>query len=204
MAASRRSARCAITLTVPGFLPTIWATVRVSRPAITRSMMISAERRLAILTPREPADDEIDLSVLVPADGWAEALLAKFSAWQGPAAGVSKLLRHLATAAGNRYPQTYALMKERHWTTNFLGPHDGGYDGHARSEFSDADLTAVFDHYAIDPGDHYGDINRCSTDRVAFHRTGDRSLSVIVSKAVLLAADDKITDPTILQQLKRR
>jgi hypothetical protein len=29
-------------------------------------------------------------------------------------------------------------------------------------------------------------------------------LSVILSKAVLLAADDKITDETILQQLRRR
>lgn len=31
---------------------------------------------------------------------------------------------------------------------------------------------------------------------------GDRTLSVILSKALLLAADDKITDPTILAQLK--
>ena len=33
---------------------------------------------------------------------------------------------------------------------------------------------------------------------------GDQVLSVILSKAVLLAADDKITDETILQQLRRR
>lgn len=33
---------------------------------------------------------------------------------------------------------------------------------------------------------------------------GDQVLSVIVSKAILLAADDKITDPTILQQLAVR
>jgi hypothetical protein len=33
---------------------------------------------------------------------------------------------------------------------------------------------------------------------------GDQVLSVILSKAVLLAADDKITDPTILQQLRHR
>ena len=30
---------------------------------------------------------------------------------------------------------------------------------------------------------------------------GDRTLSIIISKALLLAADDKITDPVILQQL---
>ncbi len=33
---------------------------------------------------------------------------------------------------------------------------------------------------------------------------GDQLLSMILSKAVLLAADDKITDKTILQQLPRR
>jgi hypothetical protein len=30
---------------------------------------------------------------------------------------------------------------------------------------------------------------------------GDRTLSIILSKAMLLAADDKITDPVILRQL---
>jgi Domain of unknown function (DUF4132) len=92
-----------------------------------------------------------------------------------PAERQTRLYSNRFAAHILRYRQTYALMKERHWTTNFLGPHDGGYDGHARREFSDADLTAVFDHYAIDPGDHYGDVDLCSTDRVAFHRTGDRS-----------------------------
>jgi hypothetical protein len=33
---------------------------------------------------------------------------------------------------------------------------------------------------------------------------GDQVLSVILSKAVLLAADDKIADETILRQLRRR
>jgi len=33
---------------------------------------------------------------------------------------------------------------------------------------------------------------------------GDQVLSVILSKAVLLAADDKITDEAILQQFRRR
>src|SRR5215469_3591974 len=74
-----------------------------------------------------------------------------------------------------RYRQTFALMKERNWTTNFLGPHDGGYDGHARREFADAGLTAVFDHYSADTDQRYADVELCSTDRVLFHRTGDRS-----------------------------
>jgi hypothetical protein len=32
---------------------------------------------------------------------------------------------------------------------------------------------------------------------------GDTILSIILSKAFLLAADDEITDPTILSQIKR-
>jgi hypothetical protein len=32
----------------------------------------------------------------------------------------------------------------------------------------------------------------------------DGVLSLVLSKALLLAADDKITDPTILRQLERR
>jgi hypothetical protein len=74
-----------------------------------------------------------------------------------------------------RYRQTFALMKERGWVTNFLGPYDGGYDGHARREFADAGLTAVFDHYAVDSDQRYGDVELCSTDRVFFHRAGDRA-----------------------------
>jgi hypothetical protein len=33
---------------------------------------------------------------------------------------------------------------------------------------------------------------------------GDQVLSVILPKALLLAADDKLTDPAVLQQLKQR
>lgn len=33
---------------------------------------------------------------------------------------------------------------------------------------------------------------------------GDAVLSIILSKVVMLAADDKITDPTIVQQINRR
>jgi hypothetical protein len=38
-------------------------------------------------------------------------------------------------------------------------------------------------------------------DRVWLPFEGDRTLSIIISKAVLLAADDKITDPVILGQI---
>ncbi|HTI02721.1 MAG TPA: DUF4132 domain-containing protein, partial [Acidisoma sp.] len=41
----------------------------------------------------------------------------------------------------------------------------------------------------------------CESGPVYLPFAGDRTLSVILSKAVLLAADDKITDPIILRQL---
>jgi hypothetical protein len=53
-------------------------------------------------------------------------------------------------------------------------------------------------YLCIVPG--YGDGNR----RVRLPFEGDGLLSVILSKAFLLAEDDKITDPQIVSQLRRR
>lgn len=72
-----------------------------------------------------------------------------------------------------RYGQTYALFKERGWPANYLGPYDGGYEGRARREFRDAGVVAVFEHFPVDPG-YPGPPQLCSTDRVWFHRAGDR------------------------------
>jgi hypothetical protein len=41
-------------------------------------------------------------------------------------------------------------------------------------------------------------------DKVFLPFEGDRTLSIVLSKALLLAADDKITDPTITHQIGRR
>jgi hypothetical protein len=59
----------------------------------------------------------------------------------------------------------------------------------------------------IEPDDRYLCVvpaNAGRTRRVMLPFEGDEVLSVILSKALLLAADDKITDPTILRQLQRR
>jgi len=40
-------------------------------------------------------------------------------------------------------------------------------------------------------------------DKIYLPFEGDRTLSIILSKALLLAEDDKITDSTITRQLKR-
>ena len=71
------------------------------------------------------------------------------------------------------YRRAYALFKERGWTANYLGPHDGGYEGHARRDFAEAGLSAIFHHYPVDtdPGAPYVDL--CTTDRVSFCRVGD-------------------------------
>ena len=57
----------------------------------------------------------------------------------------------------------------------------------------------------IDPGDRYlcivPNASQAKADTPMLPFEGDRTLSVILSKAFLLAADDKITDRTILSQL---
>lgn len=73
-----------------------------------------------------------------------------------------------------RYQQAYALFKERGWVANYLGPHDGGYEGQARRDFPAAGLTAYFDHYPVDAGSSGYLVELCSTDQVRFCRTGDR------------------------------
>jgi hypothetical protein len=42
-----------------------------------------------------------------------------------------------------------------------------------------------------------------AADDLALPFEGDRTLSIILSKAFLLAADDKITDPAIVSQINR-
>jgi hypothetical protein len=135
------------------------ATIRLWHPARAATAEVQAWRdrldRSGLVQPFKQVYREVYL--LTPAERQTRLYSNRFSA-------------HIL-----RYRQTFALMKERHWTTNFLGPHDGGYDGHARREFADAGLTAVFDHYAADTDQRYADVELCSTDRVLFHRTGDRS-----------------------------
>ena len=60
----------------------------------------------------------------------------------------------------------------------------------------------------MEPNDEYlcivPDSRRKSTDEdIYLPFEGDRTLSIVLSKALLLAADKKIKDPTILQQIKR-
>jgi hypothetical protein len=72
-----------------------------------------------------------------------------------------------------RYQQTYALMKQRRWATNYLGPWDGGVHGEAKRDFDGQRLQAVFFHEALDPVDDA--TSYCTTDQVRFVRLGDRS-----------------------------
>jgi Domain of unknown function (DUF4132) len=72
------------------------------------------------------------------------------------------------------FQQLYALTKERQWVANYLGPYEGGYEGRARKEFDDANLTAVFEYFPVDEvvPEH---VELASTDRVWFHHTNDHA-----------------------------
>ena len=77
-----------------------------------------------------------------------------------------------------RYPQTFALMKERRWATNYLGPWDSGYDGQARREFASHGLRAVFFHQPATDDGRYG-VDFCATDQVRFERRQGRNWTAV-------------------------
>ncbi|MEU7470768.1 DUF4132 domain-containing protein [Streptomyces sp. NPDC044984] len=71
------------------------------------------------------------------------------------------------------YRQLYALFKERGWQANFLGRHEGGYDGEARAEFGDGAWRACFHHEpATDDGGYAPE--HAATDQVRFERRDGR------------------------------
>lgn len=71
------------------------------------------------------------------------------------------------------YPRLYALLVQRGWQSNYLGPYDGGYDGDARTELMDGQWRAHFRYESIDPGPG-AQVALASTDQVRLeHRTGD-------------------------------
>ncbi|MFJ8357817.1 DUF4132 domain-containing protein [Streptomyces sp. NPDC093984] len=72
------------------------------------------------------------------------------------------------------YRQLYALFKERGWQANFLGRHDGGYEGRARAEFGDGEWRACFYHEPAE--DDYRDYapQYAATDQVRFERRDGR------------------------------
>jgi hypothetical protein len=72
-----------------------------------------------------------------------------------------------------RHRQAYALFKERAWAATFLG--NVGEDGSARRDFPDAALTAVFRYSSLNVARSIHGNVLCSSDRVFFHRTGDRA-----------------------------
>jgi hypothetical protein len=72
-----------------------------------------------------------------------------------------------------RHRQAYALFKERAWAATFLG--NVGENGSARRDFPDAALTAVFGYSSLNVAHSVHGNALCGTDRVFFHRTGDRA-----------------------------
>ncbi|MGW0882344.1 DUF4132 domain-containing protein [Streptomyces sp. NPDC002671] len=70
------------------------------------------------------------------------------------------------------YRQLYALFKERGWQANFLGRHDGGYDGTARAEFGDGEWRSCFHHEPADEDGYAPEY--AATDQVRFERRDGR------------------------------
>ncbi|MES9541983.1 DUF4132 domain-containing protein [Actinomadura sp. NPDC000600] len=71
------------------------------------------------------------------------------------------------------YRRLYALFKERGWQANFLGPHDGGYNGEARGEFGGGEWRACFYHEPVDDGGDWT-VEHAATDQVRFERRHGR------------------------------
>ncbi|NVI89918.1 DUF4132 domain-containing protein [Actinomadura sp. BRA 177] len=72
-----------------------------------------------------------------------------------------------------RYPQLYALFKERGWQANFLGRYDGGYNGEARGTFGGGEWRACFYHDPTDEDVDYAP-DYAATDQVRFERRNGR------------------------------
>jgi Domain of unknown function (DUF4132) len=90
-----------------------------------------------------------------------------------PAEEETRLYSNRFAAHVLRYQQTYALIKQRRWATNYLGPWNSGVHGEAKRDFDGQRLQAVFFHEALDPVDDA--TSYCTTDQVRFVRLGDRS-----------------------------
>jgi hypothetical protein len=95
-----------------------------------------------------------------------------------PAEEETRLCSNRFAARVLRYQQTYALMKERRWATNYLGGWDGGYDGEAKRDFPAHGLRAVFFHQQAGDEDGYA-IQYCTTDQVRFQRVRGRNRETV-------------------------
>ena len=71
------------------------------------------------------------------------------------------------------YPRLYALLGQRGWQSNYLGPYDGGDDGDARAELMDGEWRAHFYYEAVDPGAD-AQVALAATDQVRFERRDGR------------------------------
>jgi hypothetical protein len=73
-----------------------------------------------------------------------------------------------------RYPQAYALFKERGWSGNTLGPWDGGFDANMRRDFPAHRVRAEFYVEYAEWDDDGAIAALATTDQVRFFRTDVR------------------------------
>jgi Domain of unknown function (DUF4132) len=74
-----------------------------------------------------------------------------------------------------RYPQTYALLKERGWSGNALGPWDGGQSATVRREFRTAGLRAEFYLEVVETEAPGLLAELATTDQVRFYPLSERA-----------------------------
>lgn len=74
-----------------------------------------------------------------------------------------------------RYQRMFALLKERRWANNYLGPWDQGYEGKARRDFEWVGLSAFFSFEQVSGDAGAFPIPLCSTKELQFVRRDDRS-----------------------------
>jgi hypothetical protein len=138
-------------------------TVKLWHPAVASTDEVSAWRvellRTDLVQPFKQAFREV--YILTPAERQTNTYSNRFAS-------------HVLN-----YQQLYALFKERFWVANYLGPHDGGYEGHARHEFPDAGFGVVFEHFQVDAQQGEFRTALATTDRVWFFRIGDRARQAV-------------------------
>lgn len=133
----------------PGTEIRLWHPLRAPVKEIQRWRDLLTERRMR--QPFKQAFREIYL--LTPAEAQTGTYSNRFAA-------------HIV-----RYRQLYAVIKGRGWTTDFLGPWDGGATTEAFGVYAGGSWRAAFRHDYLDPEP---DCLECAgTDRVWFERPLD-------------------------------
>ncbi|MFD0735350.1 DUF4132 domain-containing protein [Planotetraspora mira] len=136
----------------PGSPVQLWHPARATLEEVTAWRETVTERRLR--QPFKQAFREVYL--LTPAEEQTRVYSNRFAA-------------HIVD-----HPRLYALLKERGWQTNWLGPFDGGYDADAKKELAEGAWRVRFCYETADV-DAGHEVTLAATDQVRFDRREGRA-----------------------------